>query len=41
LLARDGDLYLQQGRNHIRGLAIIQIAWFGNRAALTSSEGRP
>jgi type IV secretory pathway VirB6-like protein len=41
LLARDGDLFLRLGTNLFRGFAIILIAWFGIRAALTSAEGRP
>ena len=39
LLMRDGDLFLTLGTNLFRGLAIILIAWFGIRAALTSAEG--
>jgi hypothetical protein len=41
LLARDGDLFLRLGTNLFRGLAIILLAWFGIRAALTSAEGGP
>src|SRR3984893_13445866 len=41
LLTRDGDLFLALGRNLFRGLAVILIAWFGIRAALTSAEGGP
>ena len=41
LLTRDGDLFLTLGRNLFRGLAVILIAWFGIRAALTSAEGGP
>jgi len=40
LLARDGDLFLTLGTNLFRGVAVILIAWFGIRAALTSAEGR-
>jgi hypothetical protein len=40
LLARDGDLFLTLGTNLFRGVAVILIAWFGMRAALTSAEGR-
>lgn len=39
LLMRDGDLFLRLGNNVFRGVAIILIAWFGIRAALTSAEG--
>ena len=39
LLARDGDLFLRLGTNLFRGLAIILLAWFGMRTALTSAEG--
>jgi hypothetical protein len=39
LLMRDGDLFLRLGNHVFRGLAIILIAWFGIRAALTSAEG--
>ena len=39
LLMRDGDLFLTLGTNLFRGVAIILIAWFGIRAALTSVEG--
>jgi type IV secretory pathway VirB6-like protein len=41
LLARDGDLFLRLGTNMFRGLAVILIAWFGIRTALTSAEGGP
>jgi hypothetical protein len=41
LLMRDGDLFLRLGTNLFRGLAVILIAWFGIRAALTSAEGGP
>jgi type IV secretory pathway VirB6-like protein len=41
LLTRDGDLFLRLGTNLFRGIAIILIAWFGIRAALSSSEGGP
>src|ERR1700730_7679442 len=41
LLARDGDLFLRLGTNLFRGLAVILIAWFGIRTALTSAEGGP
>jgi hypothetical protein len=40
LLARDGDLFLTLGTNLFRGLAVILLAWFGIRTALTSAEGR-
>ena len=40
LLTRDGDLFLTLGTNLFRGLAVILLAWFGIRAALTSAEGR-
>ena len=39
LLMRDGDLFLALGTNLFRGIAIILIAWFGIRAALSSAEG--
>jgi hypothetical protein len=39
LLMRDGDVFLRLGTNLFRGLAIILIAWFGIRTALTSTEG--
>jgi hypothetical protein len=39
LLMRDGDLFLTLGTNLFRGVAIILIAWFGIRAALTSADG--
>src|SRR5678816_3869702 len=39
LLMRDGDLFLRLGTNLFRGVAIILLAWFGIRAALTSAEG--
>jgi type IV secretory pathway VirB6-like protein len=39
LLMRDGDLFLRLGNHVFRGVAIILIAWFGIRAALTSAEG--
>src|SRR3979409_1824102 len=39
LLTRDGDLFLTVGRDLFRGLAVILLAWFGIRAALTSAEG--
>src|ERR1700682_3723635 len=41
LLTRDGDLFLTLGTNLFRGLAVILVAWFGIRAALTSAEGGP
>src|SRR3984893_7732064 len=41
LLTRDGDLFLAVGTNLFRGLAVILVAWFGIRAALTSAEGGP
>src|SRR6266542_2463991 len=41
LLMRDGDLFLRLGTNLFRGVAVILIAWFGIRAALTSAEGGP
>jgi hypothetical protein len=41
LLTRDGDLFLTLGTNLFRGLAVILVAWFGIRAALTSTEGGP
>ena len=40
LLTRDRDLFLSLGTNLFRGLAVILLAWFGIRAALTSAEGR-
>jgi hypothetical protein len=39
LLMRDGDLFLTLGMHLFRGLAIIVIAWFGIRVALTSAGG--
>jgi hypothetical protein len=41
LLMRDGDMFLRLGTNLFRGLAVILLAWFGLRAALTSAEGGP
>jgi hypothetical protein len=41
LLARDGYLFVRLGTNLFRGFAIILLAWFGIRAALTSAEGGP
>jgi hypothetical protein len=41
LLTRDGDLFLRLGTNLFRGLAVVLLAWFGIRAALTSAEGSP
>ena len=41
VLLRDGDLFLRLGTNMFRGLAVMLIAWFGIRAALTSAEGGP
>jgi TrbL/VirB6 plasmid conjugal transfer protein len=41
LLTRDGDLFLTLGTNLFRGLAVILVAWFGIRVALTSAEGGP
>src|SRR6202163_2838720 len=41
LLTRDGDLFLTLGTNLFRGLAVILVAWFGIKAALTSAEGGP
>ena len=40
LLARDGDLFLTMGQNLFRGVAVILLAWFGLRTALTSAESR-
>jgi hypothetical protein len=40
LLTRDGDMFLTLGTNLFRGLAVILVAWFGIRTALTSAEGR-
>lgn len=41
LLARDGDLFLDLGTHLFRGLAVLLLAWFGIRTALTSAEGGP
>jgi hypothetical protein len=41
LLTRDGNLFLQLGTNLFRGLAVLLLAWFGIRTALTSAEGGP
>jgi hypothetical protein len=41
LLTRDGDLFLRLGTNLFRGLAVVLLAWFGIRTALTSAEGSP
>jgi hypothetical protein len=41
LLTRDGDLFLRLGTNLFRGLAVILLAWFGIRTALSSAEGSP
>ena len=38
LLMRDGDVFLRLGTNLFRGLAIILIAWFGIRTALSSTD---
>jgi hypothetical protein len=40
LLTRDGDLFLTLGTNVFRGLAVILVAWFGIRTALTSAESQ-
>jgi hypothetical protein len=40
LLTRDGDLFLTLGTRIYRSLAVIVIAWFGIKVALTSAEGR-
>jgi hypothetical protein len=39
LLTRDGDLFLRLGTNLFRGLAVLLLAWFGIRTALTSADG--
>ncbi|MGH9421853.1 MAG: type IV secretion system protein, partial [Thermoanaerobaculia bacterium] len=39
LLTRHGGLFVSMGTNMFRGFAIILIAWFGIRAALSSTEG--
>lgn len=39
LLTRDGDLFLTIGLHLFRGIAVILLAWFGIKAALTSAEG--
>jgi hypothetical protein len=39
LLTRDGDLFLTLGTNLFRGVAVILVAWFGIRTALTSADG--
>jgi len=39
LLTRDGDLFLSLGTNLFRGLAVLLLAWFGIRTALSSAEG--
>ena len=39
LLTRHGDMFVSIGTNMFRGFAIILIAWFGVRAALSSTEG--
>jgi TrbL/VirB6 plasmid conjugal transfer protein len=41
LLTRDGDVFLSLGLHLFRGLAVLSVAWFGIRAALTSAEGGP
>src|SRR5580704_9662350 len=41
LLTRDGDVFLELGTNLFRGLAVILLAWFGMRTALTSAAGGP
>jgi len=41
LLSRHGDTFVSMGTNMFRGFAIILIAWFGVRAALSSVEGHP
>ena len=39
LLTRDGGMFLALGTRLVRGFAVILIAWFGIKAALTSAEG--
>lgn len=39
LLMRDGDVFLRLGTTLFRGLAVLMLAWFGIRTALTSAEG--
>ena len=41
LLTRDGDMFLSLGTNLFRGLAVLLLAWFGIRTALSSAEGGP
>jgi hypothetical protein len=41
LLTRDGDMFLSLGTNLFRGVAVLLLAWFGIRTALTSAEGSP
>ncbi len=41
LLTRDGDMFLRLGSSLFRALAVILLAWFGIRAALSSAEGGP
>src|SRR5205809_2392579 len=41
LLTRDGDMFVSLGSHLFRDFAIILIAWFGIRAALSAAEGGP
>jgi hypothetical protein len=41
LLTTHSDLFLDLGRNLFRGFAVMLIAWFGVKAALSAAEGGP
>jgi len=41
LLSRHAGLFLGLGQNLFRGFAVILVAWFGVKAALSSAEGGP
>ena len=39
LLATHSDMFIGIGRNLFRGFAVILVAWFGIKTALSSAEG--
>ena len=41
LLTLHADLFVRLGTNLFRGFAIIMLAWFGIRTALSSAQGGP
>ncbi len=41
LLTRHSDLFLDLGRHLFRGFAVILLAWFGIKVALSATEGGP